>query len=95
MRSAGYRASVHGGLRLRQSFWRSPPRVFIPAMAVATVFGVIDAAIAAGFDGWIPEWLYLLPGSRIGLGWAVPVLVVVVIAAITDRARAQPAGQPG
>src|SRR5690606_29059697 len=46
-------------LGLAWRLWRSPRRVFVPAMAVATVFGVIDGMIAAGFDGWIPEQLYL------------------------------------
>lgn len=81
-------------LGLAWRLWRSPRRVFVPAMAVATVFGVIDGMIAAGFDGWIPEQLYLLPGSSMGLGWTVPVLVVAVIAAIVDRSLPPPAPQP-
>lgn len=82
-------------LSLAMPLWRSPPRVFIPAMAVATVFGVIDGLIAAGFDGWVPDWLYLLPGSSIGLGWSVPVVVVAVLAVVADRALAAPAPQAG
>ena len=80
-------------LGLAWRMWRWPRRVFVPAMAVATVFGVIDGLIAAGFDGWIPAWLQLLPGSSAGLGWTVPVAVVVVIAAIIDRSLPAPAPQ--
>lgn len=80
-------------LGLAWRLWRWPRRVFVPAMAVATVFGVIDGMIAAGFDAWIPAWLSVLPGSSMGLGWSVPVLVVVVIAAIVDRALPSPAPQ--
>ena len=80
-------------LGLAWRLWRSPPRVFVPAMAVAAVFGVIDGMIAAGFDAWIPAWLSVLPGSSMGLGWVVPVLVVAVIAAVADRALPPPAPQ--
>lgn len=81
-------------LSLAIRVWRWPPRVFVPAMVVATVFGIIDGMIAAGSDGWVPQALYLLPGSKIGLGWAVPVLVVAGIAAIVDRALPAPVPQP-
>jgi len=80
-------------LGLAWRLWRWPRRVFVPAMAVATVFGVIDGLIAAGREAWIPEWLSVLPGSSMGLGWSVPVLVVTVIAAIIDRALPAPAPQ--
>ena len=80
-------------LGLAWRMWRWPRRVFVPAMAVATVFGVIDGLIAAGREAWIPEWLSVLPGSSMGLGWSVPVLVVTVIAAIIDRALPAPAPQ--
>ncbi len=81
-------------LGLAWRLWRWPRRVFVPAMAVATVFGVIDGLIAAGFDAWIPSWLTVLPGSAMGLGWTVPVLVVTVIAAIIDRALPVPPPRP-
>src|SRR5690554_80856 len=80
-------------LGLAWRLWRWPRRVFVPAMAVAAVFGVIDGLIAAGFDAWIPGWMSVLPGSSMGLGWTVPVLVVTVIAAIIDRALPAPAPQ--
>ena len=80
-------------LGLAWRLWRSPRRVFVPAMAVATVFGMIDGLIAAGFDAWIPAWLSVLPGSSMGLGWSVPVLVVVVVAALVDRALPAPSPQ--
>ena len=73
-------------LGLAWRLWRWPRRVFVPALAVATVFGVIDGLRAAGFDAWIPSWLSALPGASMGLGWTVPVLVVVLVAAAVDRA---------
>lgn len=80
-------------LGLAWRLWRCPRRVFAPAMAVATVFGVVDGMIAAGLDAWIPGWLSVLPGSSMGLGWSVPVLVVVIIAGAIDRALPAPAAQ--
>lgn len=80
-------------LGLAWRLWRWPRRVFVPAMAVATVFGVIDGLIAGGFEDWIPGWLQLLPGSSAGLGWTLPVAIVVVIAAIVDRTLPAPAAQ--
>ena len=78
-------------LGLAWRLWRWPRRVFVPALAVATVFGVIDGLRAAGFDAWIPSWLSALPGASMGLGWTVPVLVVVLVAAAVDRALPAPA----
>ena len=48
-------------LGLAWRLWRWPRRVFVPALAVATAFGVIDGLRAAGFDAWIPSWLSALP----------------------------------
>ncbi|HIY72227.1 MAG TPA: branched-chain amino acid transport system II carrier protein [Candidatus Luteimonas excrementigallinarum] len=78
-------------LGLAWRLWRWPRRVFVPALAVATVFGVIDGLRAAGFDAWIPSWLSALPGASMGLGWTVPVLVAVLVAAAVDRALPAPA----
>ena len=77
-------------LGLAWRLWRWPRRVFVPALVVATVFGIIDGLRAAGFDAWIPSWLSVLPGAAMGLGWSVPVAVVVLIAAIIDRSVPPP-----
>lgn len=76
-------------LGLLSKLWRHKARVFIPAMSTALVFGLIDGAKAAGLN--VPEVFASLPGSEVGLGWLVPVLVVMVVAGVLDRVRAIPA----
>lgn len=72
-------------LGLLAGCWKSPSRVFIPAMLVATVLGIFDALNAAGFTAAVPEWTNALPGAALGLGWLVPVLVTMAAAAAVDR----------
>ena len=74
-------------LSLAMSCWNKASRIFIPTLAVATIFGLIDAARAIGFDNWIPEQMNALPGANLGLSWIVPVLVVLVLAIIWDKSQ--------
>lgn len=78
-------------LNLACRLWRSPPRVFVPAMAVATAMGVIDGLGAAGLGDVVPDWLTGLPGAGLGLGWVLPVLVVLALAIVVDRMLPAPA----
>lgn len=72
-------------LSLMGRFWRSAPRVFVPALAVATVFGVADGLNAAGFGAWVPGWVNALPAASLGLAWLVPVFVAVAAGVVFDR----------
>lgn len=74
-------------LSLLASVWRSPSRVFVPAMLVAAVFGLIDGLGAAGFTAWVPAWSQALPGAALGLGWLLPVTATLLLAALADRLR--------
>ena len=76
-------------LGLMSKLWKHKPRVFIPVMLVALICGVIDAIKAIGWS--VPEVFNLLPGSSMGMGWVLPVVVVMVIAGLVDRSRPVPA----
>lgn len=76
-------------LGLLSKLWKHKPRVFIPVMSVALVFGIIDGLQAAGLK--LPAVFASLPGSDMGLGWLLPVLVVLVLAGVLDRVRPAPA----
>jgi LIVCS family branched-chain amino acid:cation transporter len=78
-------------LSLLGNFWCSAPRVFVPTMAVTLVFGLFDAFNAAGFSKLVPGVLAHLPLAEQGLGWLVPVLMTLVLAAVVDRLRGLPA----
>ncbi len=78
-------------LSLMSSFWKSPSRVFIPAMAVATLFGVVDGLRVAGLEAWVPQWVLGLPWASLGLGWLLPVLVATAVGATFDRILPRPA----
>ena len=78
-------------LGLLSKRFQRPARVFIPVMGVALVFGVVDAIQAAGFEALVPAALHALPGSAIGLGWSLPVVVTLILASLLDRLRAAPA----
>lgn len=74
-------------LSLARSLWNNASRIFVPTLAVATLFGLIDASRAIGFTTWIPNQLDALPGSNLGLSWIVPVLVVLLLVVIWDKAQ--------
>ncbi len=75
-------------LGLMSKLFKCKARVFIPVMSAALVFGIVDAIKAAGFGSMVPSVFEHLPGSAIGLGWLVPVVVVLAIATVLDRTRA-------
>lgn len=72
-------------LSLASAMWRQPSRVFIPTLAVATVFGIMDGLSAAGFGHLVPRVVGILPGTSLGFGWLVPVLLTLIVAATLDR----------
>lgn len=72
-------------LSLLSDVWKSAPRVFVPVMLVALVFGLINAVQAIGLDDWTPQWLQLLPGSAMGLGWLLPVAATLLACGLLDR----------
>ncbi|WP_252273238.1 branched-chain amino acid transport system II carrier protein [Pseudomonas subflava] len=86
-------AIVLVGLSLLSGCWRSAPRVFVPTMAVTLVFGLVDACNAAGFKNLVPDLFAHLPLAEQGLGWLVPVLLTLAVAAVVDRLRGQPTVQ--
>ena len=75
-------------LGLLSKLWKHTPRVFIPVMAVALIFGVVDAIKAIGWS--VPQVFNTLPGSSLGLGWLLPVVAVLVVAGVLDRVRPVP-----
>lgn len=81
-------------LSLASRFWRRPARVFVPTLAVAAVFGVMDGLTAAGFTGLVPTVIADMPGAELGMGWLVPVLAALVASVVYDRLAA-PASRPG
>lgn len=84
-------AIVLVALSLLDGFWRSSARVFRPVMAVALVFGLVDGVAAAGGGAFIPSLFSALPLADQSLGWLVPVLLTLVIAAGVDRLLSVPA----
>ncbi|NRF46286.1 branched-chain amino acid transport system II carrier protein [Pseudomonas stutzeri] len=78
-------AIVLVALSLLDRFWLSSSRVFVPVMAVTLVFGVVDGLAAAGLGGWVPALFTQLPLADQSMGWLVPVLVMLVLAVVTDR----------
>lgn len=78
-------AIVLVALSLANRFWLSQSRVFVPVMAVTLVFGIADGMGAAGWSAYVPGYFGKLPFAAQSLGWLVPVLVTLVLAAIIDR----------
>ena len=74
-------------LSLAMPCWNKASHIFVPTLAVATIFGLIDAARALGYASWIPEKINSLPGANLGLSWIVPVLVVLAVVIIWDRSQ--------
>ncbi|SDS43220.1 branched-chain amino acid transport system II carrier protein [Pseudomonas oryzae] len=80
-------AIVLVALSLADGLWRRPSRVFVPVMAVTLVFGVFGGLSTAGFDSLVPAALAALPLAEHSLGWLLPVLVTLLLAAGHDRLR--------
>jgi len=83
-------AIVLVALSLLDGFWRSSARVFRPVMAVALIFGLVDGVVAAGGSALIPSFISSLPLADQSLGWLVPVLLTLAVAAGVDRFMAVP-----
>jgi len=72
------------------SLWRVPGRVVAPVMAVALLFGVIDALKGAGLGGWMPQWLEQLPLTEQGLVWLLPAVAMLALSSVYDRLLGEP-----
>ncbi|MCT9809494.1 branched-chain amino acid transport system II carrier protein [Acidovorax sp. Be4] len=72
-------------MSLLSSQWKSAPRVFMPVMLVALVFGLLNAAHSIHPTGWTSAWLLQLPGAAMGLGWLLPVAATLLACALLDR----------
>lgn len=78
-------AIVLVALSLLSGCWKSPARVFVPAMAMAALFGVIESLKTLELADWLPAWLALLPGASVGLGWVVPAIAGAGAGVLADR----------
>lgn len=74
-------------LSLLDGLWLQPSRVFVPVMAVTLVFGLGGGLTAAGLADLVPDGLEALPLAAHSLGWLLPVLVTLLLAAGYDRLR--------
>lgn len=83
-------AIVLVALSLADRLWVSTPRIFVPVMAVTLVFGIADGLSAAGFSQLVPEAFGRLPLAGQSLGWLVPVLLTLAVAAMVDRTLGKP-----
>lgn len=83
-------AIVLVALSLLDGFWLSSARVFRPVMVVALIFGLVDGISAAGFAEKVPAVFAQLPLADQSLGWLLPVLVMLLLAAVLDRILGAP-----
>lgn len=83
-------AIVLVALSLLQSFWLSSSRVFVPVLGVTLVFGLADGLVAAGLNAWVPAFFGQLPLAAQSLGWLVPALATLLVAALLDRLLGKP-----
>jgi branched-chain amino acid:cation transporter, LIVCS family len=83
-------AIVLVALSLLDDLWCSSARVFRPVMAVTLVFGLVDGLAAAGGKALIPAFFSKLPLADQSLGWLLPVLLMLLLAAALDRVLGAP-----
>ncbi|MDF5983512.1 branched-chain amino acid transport system II carrier protein [Pseudomonas aeruginosa] len=77
-------------LSLFDRLWVSAPRVFVPVMIVALLFGIVDGLGAAKLNGWVPDAFAKLPLADQSLGWLLPVSIALVLAVVCDRLLGKP-----
>lgn len=70
-----------------RSKFHSPRKVIAPAAFIAFVFGLVDALDVVDFKIWPLSVLRLMPFNSLGLGWLMPVMVVVVVASFFDKRK--------
>ncbi|MCC6077330.1 branched-chain amino acid transport system II carrier protein [Pseudomonas sp. GCM10022188] len=80
-------AIVLVALSLVDGMWLQPSRVFVPVMAVTLVFGLCAGLATAGLVDLVPDSLEALPLAEHNLGWLLPVLATLLLAAGYDRLR--------
>ncbi|MDV5355446.1 branched-chain amino acid transporter carrier protein BrnQ [Kosakonia sp. SMBL-WEM22] len=73
-------------LSFTRPFWHCSTRVIAPTMFISLLFGILDGVKASAFAEHLPLWTQRLPLAEQGLAWLLPSLVMVVLAAIWDRA---------
>ena len=73
-------------LSFTRSFWHCSTRIIAPTMFISLLFGILDGVKASAFAEHLPLWTQRLPLAEQGLAWLLPSLVMVVLAAIWDRA---------
>lgn len=78
-------------LSFTQKWWHRSARIIAPTMLVSLIFGIVDAIKAAKLSAILPSFTDHLPLAAQGLAWLPPSLVMLVIAAIYDRAKGRPA----
>lgn len=83
-------AIVLVALSLLDRLWLSQRLVFVPVMAVTLIFGVFDGIAATGRQDLVPSFISRLPLAEQSLGWLIPALVTLVLAAVLDRILGKP-----
>lgn len=83
-------AIVLVALSLLDRLWLSQRLVFVPVMAVTLIFGVFDGIAATGRQDLIPSFISRLPLAEQSLGWLIPALATLVLAAVFDRILGKP-----
>jgi len=80
-------AIVLVALSLAGGLWLQPSRVFVPVMMITLLFGLCAGLTTAGLAELVPDGLEALPLAEHGLGWLLPVLATLLLAAGYDRLR--------
>lgn len=83
-------AIVLVALSLLDRLWLSQRLVFVPVMAVTLIFGVFDGIAATGRQDLVPSFISRLPLAEQSLGWLIPALATLVLAAVLDRILGKP-----
>ena len=83
-------AIVLVALSLASSLWVKPARVFIPVMGLTFIFGLADGLAAAGWNHLVPDVFSHLPLSSLSMGWLIPALLALLVAAVADRLLGAP-----
>ncbi|GAA5216711.1 branched-chain amino acid transport system II carrier protein [Corallincola platygyrae] len=85
-------------LNLISKYLPAPTKAFRWGVGVALLFGIFDGAKFLGWTDNLPgvEWLTYIPMFSLGLGWLLPVVVVVTVSCLLGKElSSQPATENG
>ncbi|AKX50492.1 branched-chain amino acid transport system II carrier protein [Thiopseudomonas alkaliphila] len=72
-------------ISLANRYWRSESLIMSSCLGLTLVFGICDGLKVAGLGQWVPEVMQQLPFAAQGMGWVLPVVILLFVLVASER----------